>query len=704
MAPGGAPNGAYYAPPYGPTPHTTVFSLAWILRVGRRNWLYIALAATLGLSLAVTRVQRVPKRYMASSMIEMSVRRPRIIDRDDAVLTDRFASMNTEQVFNTRLQRFRSEQTFEIAREVLKEQGITDPLVLMPASFSLIPESFLVNISCSHTNPVYAALSANAFAEAAVRVMERDNRETSESAVEWLRSQATAQKAELEKAERALASFRSSHQLDLLQSQIVATQDSLKGLNHNKSQLHTRIVTQRELLAAFDEGKVPQELAESKDVQEQQHQVRAARAELEQLLTKYRPQHPEVQAQVNRVESLQAAYEKVLSKHRNTLQDTIAVLERQLTALGKQIDETQKDAAAKEVQLVELSAKKGALERELQAADMSYTSVLRRMEEARLSADEKTTAIKVARQAKTPMVPIYPRPLRSAAKGLIFGGFIGVLLAFAKDWLEDHVTSTEDVEDGLGLPALGLLGKERIKDREKLARAVLHNEPVGFAEAIAGLRTNIAMGGGGETHIHSMLITSAGVECGKTVTTCNLASIFALTGERTLLVDCDFRRPRIGRLMIDDWDRKKSLAHTLLSGNVSVDDFSQLVQNGPHAKLDVIASSPDSKLRPAYLLASNSMKMFVEWAEKHYDRVVIDSPPHGVLSDATNLSGYVSGVIIVCRHDKSRKHGIARTIRSLEHVNANLLGAVINGVPHGGFSVYDYYRGGYDLKDYHVDG
>ncbi|MBT7065510.1 MAG: AAA family ATPase, partial [Verrucomicrobia bacterium] len=392
----------------------------------------------------------------------------------------------------------------------------------------------------------------------------------------------------------------------------------------------------------------------------------------------------------------------VLKRHNTTLKDTINVFKRQETALRHQIEVTQKDAADKEVRMVELSSRLGALNRELQAADMSYSGVLRRMEEARLSADEKTTAVKVARLATPPMMPIYPRPRRSASAGLMFGGFLGLLLAFAKDWLEDHVTSTEDVEEGLGLRALGIFNRERVTERAELAAAVLNNEFLAFTEAVAGLRTNIVMGGTGETAIKSVLISSAGVECGKTITACNLALMFALTGERTLIVDFDFRRPRIGRLLTTTGDKTKSLAHALLEGVCDDGCFGALVQKGPHANLDVIASAADRHLRPAHLLGHASIKQFIDWAHAHYDRVIIDSPPHGVLSDAVNLAALASGVIIVCRHNKSRKHGIARTIQSMEHVNANLLGAVINGVPKGMFCSYDYYRGGYDIKDYHV--
>lgn len=695
-----SPNDIYYRPHYGGAPHTTVFSLWWILRVVRRNWIYIGVAAALGVGLAVFKVQHTPKQYMASSMIEMSVRRPRITSGEEAVLTDRFASMDSTQVFNTRLQKFRGQRMMTMARQILLKKGIKDPLALSPANFSMVKESFLVQISCSNGNPTNAALSANAFAEAAVQIMEEDNREASEGAVEWLRLQAVAQKQELERADQTLASFRSEHQLDFLQSQITAVRESLNGLNRGLSSLQSETVVKRELLAVLSEGKVPQELANAIDVRDQAEALRASHSRLELLLTKYRPQHPAVLAEQRQVEVLDAAYNSVLEKHQLALQDTIRVLERQDAALQRQIELTQRAAADKEVSLVELSSRQGALQRELQSADMSYSGVLRRMEEARLSADEKTTAVQIARLAEPPMVPFYPNPKRTAASGFIFGGFLGLLLAFAKDWLADRVTSTEDVEDGLGLPALGIFGRMQVKERAKLALAVLNNEPVAFTEAIAGLRTNIVMGGDGTDSVRSILISSAGVECGKTITACNLAMMFALTGERTLIVDFDFRRPRIGRLLTKAGSKEKSLAHALLAGKHDSDSFAALVQKGPHENLDVMASTSDRHLRPAYLLGHSSIKSLIEWAQDHYERVIIDSPPHGLLSDAANLASYVSGVIIVCRHDKSRKHAIARMIRSLEHVNATLLGAVINCVPQGKFSSYDYYHGGYDLKDY----
>ncbi len=692
--------GAYYASPYGTAPNTNVFTIGWILRVVRRNWLYIAIAAALGFGLAVFKVQRTPKRYMASSMIEMSVRRPRITSGQDAVLTDRFGSMNTEQVFNTRLQKFQNLQTFEIARQILKNKGVTDPLALSPGSFSLVKNSFLVRITCIHTNPTNAALSANTFAEAAVQVMEEDNREASEGAVEWLRTQAQSQKQELEKIDKTLAAFRAEHQLDLLQSQVTAVQDSLRRLNGNLSGLQSEIVTKQELLTALSEGKVPQELAIAEDVRNQQAALRAARSRLQLLLTKYRPQHPAVLSELRQVQVLEEAYKAVLEKHKQSLEDTIDVLERQEAALGQQIEETQREAADKEVKLVELNSRQNALNRELQTADMSYSGVLRRIEEARMSADEKTTAIQIASLANTPMAPFSPNLKRTAAAGFMFGGFLGLLLAFAKDWLEDHVTSTEDIEEGLGVPVLGTFGRMQIKNRTKLALAVLDNEPVAFTEAVAGLRTNIVMGGDDDADIRSILISSAGVECGKTITACNLAMMFAMTGESTLIIDFDFRRPRVGRLLTKAGSKSQSLAHALLAGKHDPDSFAALVQKGPHENLDVIASTADKHLRPAYLLGHASIKLLIDWAQEHYDRVIIDSPPHGLLSDATNLASYVSGVIIVCRHDKSRKHAIARMIRSLQHVNANVLGAVINGVPQGRLSSYDYYRGGYDFQDY----
>jgi succinoglycan biosynthesis transport protein ExoP len=273
-----------------------------------------------------------------------------------------------------------------------------------------------------------------------------------------------------------------------------------------------------------------------------------------------------------------------------------------------------------------------------------------------------------------------------------------MLLAFAQDWFEDYVMASEDIETGLGLRVLGVLPRiEGSPSRNDIALSTANRENLKFAEAIAGVRATIF--GGSDEPPKTILISSAGVQCGKTVVSCNLASILARCDQQTLLVDLDMRRPRVARMFSIKIDRKHSLSHALSRNDR---DFAPLVNTTKVENLFVLGSLSDSKLSPAEIVGGSAMLAFLEWAKSNYDRVIIDSPPHGLMSDALALASHVDGVLLVSRHEKSRKRAIRHAIRQIGEVGVNMLGMVVNAAPMGGdmFSKYDYYHGSYDHNEY----
>ncbi len=699
---GGVYGEQIYGMPYAAPPPGGI-SISLILRVVRRKWLYVALGVVLGLSIGVYRTSRLTDRYRAESAIEMSVRRPRIMNRQDAVLSDRTGSWNSTEVFNTRLHKFRGEETRRAAIEALREKGVDKPERLAPASFSLVEDTFLVRISCTHSNPEMAMLSANAYARSAVEVMAEENEKLSESAVAWLKKKAAAQKGALEEIEERLSEFRRNHDLDLLSHKKKMIEETISSLNRQLAQIDSRALRVQEIYESLARSEIPDNWAFADEMAGRLAQLRRLKRDHEDILTRYRPQHPKVNALKTKMQLLERSVTNSFEKHLQSSEKKLELYERQKEEIESKIEAKQKEASRIEQQIVDLNNRRRNIEREQQVADRSYHSILRRMEEARLSADEKTVAVKISRLAKMPVAPIGTGARRTLFAALMMGGFFGVGLAFAKDWLENHVASVEDVEVDLGLTVVGLVPYQKSKDRKELAQATLNDidRHQAFTEAFVGLRTNLAVGPYGQMS-KSILITSAGIECGKTVVACNLATTFANTGARTLLIDFDFRRPRLARMFDIEASRKESLLHMLGRPDVNEEDFESLPVATPDPNLFVISNYGDSEIRPSRLLGKGALERFMNWAKDNYDQVILDSPPHGLLSDAVALSEHVEGVLIVCRHEKSRKRAILNTIKSLKHVDANILGAVINGAPlgRGLFSKYDYYYGGYSAKEY----
>lgn len=209
------------------------------------------------------------------------------------------------------------------------------------------------------------------------------------------------------------------------------------------------------------------------------------------------------------------------------------------------------------------------------------------------------------------------------------------------------------------------------------------SEPI--IEAYKTIRTNIQFSSLDKS-VQMLLMTSANPSEGKTTTICNLAITLAQSEKKVLLIDCDLRKPAIHRTF--NILNAKGLTN-ILAENL---DYSYIANEVGIPCLDVITSGPKPP-NPSELLGSSRMKSFLEQMRNKYDFVMLDTPPVLPVTDATILSQLVDGVILVVRYGKTTYESILRAKESLEKVNANLLGTVINDMPITGehASYYYYY-------------
>jgi capsular exopolysaccharide synthesis family protein len=142
-------------------------------------------------------------------------------------------------------------------------------------------------------------------------------------------------------------------------------------------------------------------------------------------------------------------------------------------------------------------------------------------------------------------------------------------------------------------------------------------------------------------------------------------------GEKVLLVDADLRIPTIHKkLRISNSDGLSSVL-------VGLSTFEESVQNiGPN--LDIITAGPIPP-NPSELLSSQMMDDFILAAEKIYDRIIIDSPPLGIVTDAVALGNKTAGVVLVVRGGKTTHDQVDKSLAALEFANTKVLGVIING-------------------------
>lgn len=191
-----------------------------------------------------------------------------------------------------------------------------------------------------------------------------------------------------------------------------------------------------------------------------------------------------------------------------------------------------------------------------------------------------------------------------------------------------------------------------------------------IAEAYRTLRTNIQYSNI-DRKIKTLVITSSGPMEGKTTTAVNLASTFAHQGSRVLLIDSDLRKPKVHEFFL--FTNKNGLTNLIASH----DDYKEYIVTCSIPNLDLLTSGiiPPN---PSEILASDSMKQFIQQVSSDYDIVIIDAPPVGIVTDAAIISTYVDGTILVANSGRVEIGAIKQAKGLLEQVNANIIGVVLN--------------------------
>jgi capsular exopolysaccharide synthesis family protein len=327
---------------------------------------------------------------------------------------------------------------------------------------------------------------------------------------------------------------------------------------------------------------------------------------------------------------------------------------------------------------------------------------LKRIEEARLSADENTATVRISEPAQIPERPVHPRPLITLVLALFLGVGAGAGLGFLVHWMQDKVWNPAEVEQGAGTKILGIIPRVKKQERTALGRMTQTDKFSPLSEAVGSIRSFLVTSGFGKC----LLVTSSAPSEGKTITASNLAISWAKSGHRTILIDLDMRRPKVKDLWgIKDPDREKSLLHALAGKQAP--DWSSVVHETDQENLWVIVSHHETEISPSEVLSTERTMELIEWARANYERIILDSPPIGVASDSIVLGTLADGVVLVGRYNQSRKHALKSASRRLSDSNANLLGIVINDVPLNrsrfsyDYGLYEPYHGYHYHYDYH---
>ncbi len=218
---------------------------------------------------------------------------------------------------------------------------------------------------------------------------------------------------------------------------------------------------------------------------------------------------------------------------------------------------------------------------------------------------------------------------------------------------------------------------------EKLKEIITISEPRSpISEAYRTLRTNLDFAGLAKT-LKTLVVTSAGVNEGKSTTLANLAVVTAQAGRKVILVDADLRRPRLHQIF--------GLSNERGLTTIMMDDSALAAPPLQETGVEGLWLLPSGPLppNPAELMASRRMEEAIAALVERADQVFFDTPPVVAVTDAAVLATKVDGVLLVISAGKTRREYARTAVQRLQQINARLVGAVLTNVQMGaGFRGY----------------
>lgn len=691
--------------------------LMHLVQVGLRHWKTILLVTLLMVGLGFIYLKLVTPIYRANVLMEMSVRKPRLV-KESAVIEEQGGRLDTDMIFNTRLVKFQSNSMrTRVAAQYLAGHPSNTNSVEDLAGFigkttkwSVQRKSYVVEVSIDSTDPLEAQELANLYAESATVLMVEENQKSSDNAVQWLKQQARQQEAALTAAEQALVDYRTKVSIDAMRSSKRVAEETMVQLNTTMIELESKLLTDQALVKHLKTIESQPEAAETvlgvipdaDQLKEFHIEWWNAKMELAKLNERYTEAHTSVKQATSAVNQTRERLEGYLATGIKSAENSTEVLAKQAAVLRNRMGKEKQTIGILELKIVTSEGRLNTLTREKEAADTTYRSVLNRIEESRMAADENTAVLKLLQTAELPEFPVWPRKLLILALVILLGGMLGYGLAWVIELLEDKVTGIEDVEK-MGLPMLALIPKQKESDRPKLAKVCMQDKFSHITETFANLRVMLTYKDAKERY-QVVLITSTQPAEGKTVTASNLAISMAQSGRKTLLIDFDLRRPRLKKIFSPE-NEVVSLMHTL--AKKCYDSFGELPFNGGIEHLSVIASRPSDKISPTELIGGEGIEKLIAWARENYECIIIDSPPLGVVGDSQGIADHVDGVILTAKPGFTRKRALRHAAERIEAVNTNVIGVVLDNVRirrhHTYSNQYHHYNSYHSYGSYHAE-
>ena len=568
---------------------------------------------------------------------------------------------------------------------------------------STMRNSYLISINVTHEDPEAAMLVANRYVRQFMDYLLDNAGGKNSAAVEYLEQQAGRLEKESEAAEQKLQQYIRSKGIISLDSSKDIIGEALKKVGGTLIQERLRlreVENQYNQVEAFKTGNRNlleiSFIATHGAVPGLKSQLNALQQEQILMADRYLDRHPKMIDVANRIATTEDQLEKAKDLAIADLRTRLAEVRQSV----KTYEEEYANHEKKNLELGDLSIEYRSLKDQSDIAKNNYRQVLDRLNQTRTTKNFDKIPLRPLDDATMPGGPFSPNKTAITRTAVGIGVLVFLGIAVGLSFIDDRIKSAWDVESFIGANLLGIIPDlSNMKDEEKYT-LLLENKQAPGVEAFLSVYSSIK--------IHSkldfpksILITSTIPGEGKTLISCNVAGSFARHGKRTLLIDCDLRRPMLHRHFkqqnnagLIPWFE----AGASLEGDLATSPPLGVIKIGEN--LSLLCSGGRSK-SPTEFLENPLFGQLLEKLKREYDLVIVDSPPLGAVTDSLLIAERIDEVIYVCRFNRAYRKHIRLYMRALRNGKNEVLGVVLNGLSPRRIEYYSNYRYYRSYKKYY---
>jgi tyrosine-protein kinase Etk/Wzc len=317
-----------------------------------------------------------------------------------------------------------------------------------------------------------------------------------------------------------------------------------------------------------------------------------------------------------------------------------------------------------------------------------YTLVEEKYQEALINEQSQPGNVLIIDNARRPSEPSKPNRFLIIIVGLILGAGLAFGYVLIRNYFDNTIKTPEDLQNR-NIPVLGWVPQFEAagKNGSTGYEFVVAQKPDSMAgEAFRTIRTRVQLTRLDKDALKTILVTSSAPQEGKTIVGINLAGSFAQANRKTLVIDCDLRKPRVHEIF-----RNKRIPGLIdyLFGQVPLNEIIHKAEVDNLYFVTCGTIPPN----PAEMLESEKMRQFLSEMRKIYDIVILDSPPIIAVTDAEILSTMVDGTILIVSADTTESELMERSVELIRKDKSSFIGTILNNFSYksGYGSYYKYY-------------